>query len=199
MMGMINTLVRSWLKRKSAHAFYRLMEKVGRTPMPRDVGDFRLLSRKAVKDLVRLREQHRFMKGLFAWIGHRQIAVPYDRDPRHAGASKWSYLKLWSFSIEGITSFTTAPLKVATYVGLAVATLALGFGALTARVRGDETWARFRDHFFPLILAAQDDDGSFKLHGNPKHHTNSVHYRTCLCTLMLEVYYRFLPGTGGGI
>ncbi len=118
----------TWLKRTSAHAFYRLMEKVGHAPMPRDVGDFRLLGRAAVTDLLRLRESHRFMKGLFAWIGYRQIAVPYDRDPRHAGASKWNYLKLWSFSIEGITSFTTVPLKVATYVGLLVAVLALMFG-----------------------------------------------------------------------
>ncbi len=118
----------TWLKRTSAAAFYRLMEKVGRAPMPRDVGDFRLLSRVAVEDLNRLREQHRFMKGLFAWIGHRQISVPYDRDPRHAGTSKWNFIKLWSFSIEGITSFTTVPLKVATYVGLLVAVLALAFG-----------------------------------------------------------------------
>ncbi len=118
----------SWLKRSSARAFYRLMERVGRAPMPRDVGDFRLLSRQAVDDLIRLREQHRFMKGLFAWIGYPQVAVPYDRDPRHAGNSKWNYLKLWSFSIEGITSFTTVPLKVATYLGLVVAVLSLGFG-----------------------------------------------------------------------
>jgi len=118
----------TWLKRTSAGTFYRLMEKVGRAPMPRDVGDFRLLSRAAVADLVRLREQHRFMKGLFAWIGHRQISVPYDRDPRYAGTSKWNYLTLWSFSIEGITSFTTVPLKIATYVGLLVAVLALFFG-----------------------------------------------------------------------
>lgn len=118
----------TWFKRASAHAFYRLMENVGRAPMPRDVGDFRLLSQEVVRDLKRLREQHRFMKGLFAWVGYRQVAVPYDRDPRYAGQSKWNYLKLWSFSIEGITSFTTAPLKVATYVGLAVAVLALVFG-----------------------------------------------------------------------
>jgi len=118
----------TWLKRTSAHAFYRLMERVGRAPMPRDVGDFRLLSQAVTRDLKRLREQHRFMKGLFAWVGYRQVAVPYDRDPRYAGKSKWNYLKLWSFSIEGITSFTTAPLKVATYLGLVVALLALGFG-----------------------------------------------------------------------
>jgi glycosyltransferase involved in cell wall biosynthesis len=120
----------TWLKRASAAAFYRLMERVGRAPMPRNVGDFRLLSREVVRDLKRLREQHRFMKGLFAWVGYRQIAVPYDRDPRFAGESKWNYLKLWTFSIEGITSFTTAPLKVATYVGLIVAVLALIFGVI---------------------------------------------------------------------
>ena len=118
----------TWFKRTSAHAFYRLMEHVGRAPMPRNVGDFRLLSQEVVRDLKRLREQHRFMKGLFAWVGYRQVTVPYDRDPRYAGETKWNYLKLWAFSIEGITSFTTAPLKVATYAGLVVAVLALMFG-----------------------------------------------------------------------
>ena len=118
----------SWFKRTSAHAFYRLMEHVGRAPMPRDVGDFRLLSQEVVRDLKRLREQHRFMKGLFAWVGFRQVTIPYDRDPRYAGETKWNYFKLWAFSIEGITSFTTAPLKVATYAGLIVAVLALMFG-----------------------------------------------------------------------
>ena len=118
----------SWLKRSSAHAFYRVMERVGRAPMPRDVGDFRLLSRVAVDGLSRLREKHRFMKGLFAWIGYRQVAVQYDRDPRYAGTTKWGYLKLWSFSIEGITGFTTAPLKLATYVGVLVALGALAYG-----------------------------------------------------------------------
>ena len=118
----------SWFKRTSAHTFYRLMEHVGRAPMPRDVGDFRLLSQEVVRDLKRLREQHRFMKGLFAWVGFRQVTIPYDRDPRYAGETKWNYFKLWAFSIEGITSFTTAPLKVATYAGLVVAVLALMFG-----------------------------------------------------------------------
>ena len=120
----------SWLKRTSAGMFYRLMERVGRAPMPRDVGDFRLLSRRAVEGLKHLREQHRFMKGLFAWIGYPQVAVPYDRDPRFAGKTKWSYYKLWNFSIEGITAFTAAPLKVATYLGLLVAAFAFGFGCM---------------------------------------------------------------------
>jgi polyisoprenyl-phosphate glycosyltransferase len=62
-----------------------------------------------------VRERHRFMKGLFAWIGYRQVTVPYNRDQGAAGATKWNYCRLWNFSLEGITSFTIAPLKVATY------------------------------------------------------------------------------------
>jgi glycosyltransferase involved in cell wall biosynthesis len=75
-----------------------------------------------------MREQHRFMKGLFAWIGYPQAAVPYRRAPRHAGSTKWNYWKLWTFALEGITSFTCLPLKIATYVGLASALGAFGHG-----------------------------------------------------------------------
>jgi len=114
----------TWLKRLSAHLFYRFMERVGdRVTIPRDTGDYRLLNRRSLDALNRLREQHRFMKGLFAWIGYRQAAVPYHRDPRHASVSKWSYRRLWALSIEGITSFTIAPLKLATYLGLLVGLL----------------------------------------------------------------------------
>jgi hypothetical protein len=89
-------------------------------PVPADTGDFRLLSRRVVDALLELREQHRFMKGLFAWVGFPSYAVLYDRHPRHAGSSAWNYWKLWNFALEGITSFTTAPLRVATYLGLFV-------------------------------------------------------------------------------
>lgn len=119
----------SGLKRLSAHFFYRLIQYVGRVRIPEDTGDFRLMSRRAVFALRRLRERHRFMKGLFAWIGFPQTAVLYDRDPRAAGKSKFSYWRLWNFALEGITSFTTAPLRIATYLGLAVAALAFAFGA----------------------------------------------------------------------
>ena len=114
----------TWLKKASAAWFYRVIRKLSRVAIPQDTGDFRLLSRRAVEALRALREQHRFMKGLFAWIGYPAIAVEYDRDPRLAGQTKFNYWKLWNFAIEGITSFTIAPLKLATYFGLLVAALA---------------------------------------------------------------------------
>lgn len=114
----------SWFKKATASLFYRLIQRVSRVRIPEDVGDFRLLSRRAVDALGKLREQHRFMKGLFAWIGFRQIAVPYRRDPRFAGETKWNYWKLWNFALEGITSFTIAPLKAAMYSGSLIAVLA---------------------------------------------------------------------------
>lgn len=114
----------TWLKKASAAWFYKLIGRLSRVDIPRDTGDFRLLSGRAVQALRQLREQHRFMKGLFAWIGYPSIAVEYDRDPRMAGQTKFNYWKLWNFAIEGITSFTIAPLKMATYFGLAVALVA---------------------------------------------------------------------------
>jgi glycosyltransferase involved in cell wall biosynthesis len=119
------------LKKSTAHLFYRVMRKISRFEIPADTGDYRLLSRRAVDALKQLREQHRFMKGLFAWIGYKQIAVPYRRDPRFAGETKWNFWKLWNFAIEGITSFTIAPLKLASYLGLAVALGAFIYGMWT--------------------------------------------------------------------
>lgn len=119
----------SWLKKATAHAFYRLMNKLSRVDMPQDTGDFRLMSRRAVNALLSMREQHRFMKGLFAWVGFRGIAVEYDREPRAGGVSKFNYWQLWNLALEGITSFTIAPLKLATYLGLATAGLAFSYGA----------------------------------------------------------------------
>lgn len=116
------------LKRTTAALFYRLIQQASRVKIPEDTGDFRLLSRRAVDALAQLPEQHRFMKGLFAWIGFRQCAVLYRRDPRLAGKTKWNYWRLWNFAIEGITSFTIAPLKMATYVGLLTALGAFAYG-----------------------------------------------------------------------
>ena len=118
----------SWLKRVTAAGFYRVMSRLSPTPIPRDTGDFRLLSRRALDALRQLRERHRFMKGLFTWVGYRQCAVDYRRDPRHAGTSSFNYWKLWNFALEGITSFSTVPLRAATYVGLITAIIAFGFG-----------------------------------------------------------------------
>lgn len=121
----------SSLKKVTAYAFYRVIHHTSRVRIPPDTGDFRLLSRRAVDALRKLREQHRFMKGLFAWIGYPQISVPYRREPRHAGNTKWSYWSLWTFALDGITSFTTAPLKIATYVGLSTALGAFLYGLYT--------------------------------------------------------------------
>ena len=119
----------TWVKKITAHYFYRFIRSVSKVQIPEDAGDFRLLSRRAVESLKQLREQHRFMKGLFAWIGFPQKAVPYRRDPRYAGQTKWSYWRLWNFAIEGITSFSIAPLKLASYVGVLTAVAAFAYGA----------------------------------------------------------------------
>jgi len=121
----------SWVKRTTAALFYRVINRLSRVPIPADTGDCRLMSRRAVQALARLREQHRFMKGLFAWIGFPSTAVEYRREARAAGHTKFNYWKLWNFALEGITSFTTAPLKLATYVGFFIALLAFGFGLWT--------------------------------------------------------------------
>ncbi|MRD45828.1 glycosyltransferase [Caenimonas koreensis DSM 17982] len=119
----------SWLKKSTAAGFYGLMARISRVLIPRDTGDCRLMSRRAVDALGKLREHHRFMKGLFAWIGYPSIAVDYRRQARAAGDTKFNYWKLWNFALEGVTSFTTAPLRLATYVGFVIAFLAFVFGA----------------------------------------------------------------------
>ncbi len=116
-----------WLKRATAHAFYRVIGRLSKTPIPADTGDFRLLSPRALAALRELRERHRFMKGLFGWVGFRQKALPYHREARMAGRSSFGFWKLWNFALEGITSFTTAPLRVATYLGVLTALLAFAF------------------------------------------------------------------------
>jgi len=116
------------LKKFTSAAFYRIMQRLSATPLPPDTGDFRLMSRRAVDAIKQLRERQRFMKGLFTWVGYRQKAMVYDRDPRFAGSSKFNYWRLWNFALEGITSFSGAPLKIATYIGVFTALLAFGFG-----------------------------------------------------------------------
>jgi len=105
------------LKRTTAHFFYRVINKLSDVAIPSDVGDFRLFSRRAVDALNRLPESNRFMKGLFAWIGFPQVTLDYHRKARAAGLSKWPYWKLWNFALEGVTSFSTVPLRIASYVG----------------------------------------------------------------------------------
>ncbi|MEL7044187.1 MAG: glycosyltransferase family 2 protein [Pseudomonadota bacterium] len=117
-----------WFKRHSAALFYRVMNRLSDVPIPRDTGDYRLLSRRAVDALLQLREQHRYMKGLFAWIGYPQTAVSYARAPRIDGHSKWQLSDLWKLALEGLTSFTTAPLRLATWLGMLSSVVALAYG-----------------------------------------------------------------------
>ena len=118
----------SAMKKLTSKAFYRVINRVSRVPIPEDTGDFRLMSRRAVTALNSLRERNRFMKGLFAWIGYPQTAVLYHRDPRYAGKSKWNYFALLDLAVEGLTSFTIAPLKISTYIGFLTALGAFLYG-----------------------------------------------------------------------
>ncbi len=130
----------SWLKRSTASAFYRVIGRLSRIPIPADTGDFRLLSPRALQALGQLRERHRFMKGLFGWVGFRRVALPYHRHARMVGDSKFGLWKLWNFALEGITSFSTVPLRAATYLGMATAGVAFLFGGwvvLKAALYGD--------------------------------------------------------------
>ena len=111
----------TWFKKASAHWFYRVINGLSEVPIPEDVGDFRLLSRRSVEALNQLPERNRFMKGLFAWIGYKQVTLEYDRHARAAGETKWPYLKLLNFAIEGITGFSVVPLRLASYAGFLTA------------------------------------------------------------------------------
>ncbi len=120
----------TWLKKISSKLFYRVLDKVSDVPLPLDVGDFRLMSRRAVEALKQLPERNRYMKGLFAWIGFPQKELLYIREPRHAGRSQWSFGKLIGLALDGITSFTWAPLRFATLMGMLVAVGALAMGSM---------------------------------------------------------------------
>jgi glycosyltransferase involved in cell wall biosynthesis len=113
------------LKKWTACFFYRIHNAVSDVAIPENVGDFRLFTREVADALRRLPECRRFMKGLFAWVGFRTAVVEYARAPRVAGASKFSGWKLWNFAVEGLTSFSTLPLRVWTYVGVSLACIAL--------------------------------------------------------------------------
>lgn len=114
----------SWLKRASAHVFYRVINRMSEVEIPPDTGDFRLLSRSVLDALQALPERRRFMKGLFAWVGFRSTNIYYHREPRHSGKTTWSYWQLWNFAVEGITSFSQVPLQLAAYLGFLVSLLA---------------------------------------------------------------------------
>jgi glycosyltransferase involved in cell wall biosynthesis len=114
-------------KRLTADLFYRAHNRLTSEKIPPHAGDFRLLDRKVVDVIRALPERNRFMKGLFAWAGFRQAAVSYSRQPRQAGTTKFSYWKLWTFALDGITSTSTVPLRVWSYVGGSIAFMALAY------------------------------------------------------------------------
>lgn len=119
----------SWFKRSTAKGFYRLINAIAETPIPENVGDFRLLDRVAVDVINRLGERARFNKGLFSWVGFKQAEVSYVREARTAGTTKWRPWGLWRLALDGITASSTVPLRIWTYVGAIVAVLALTYAA----------------------------------------------------------------------
>ena len=112
-------------KRMSAGWFYWVFNSMSPVRIPPNVGDFRLVDRRAAEVLRQLPERNRFMKGLFAWVGFNSIGVPYERPERAAGTTKFNYWRLWNFALDGVVSFSTAPLRAWFYVGLVIATIAV--------------------------------------------------------------------------
>lgn len=116
-------------RRAASSLFHRVFAQLTTVPVVRDAGDFRLMSRAVVDALRRLPERTRFMKGLYAWVGFRQTTISYDIEPRLEGRSKWGVWRLWRLALDGITSFSSLPLKVWSVVGLAFALAALAYGS----------------------------------------------------------------------
>lgn len=114
-------------KKTSAGLFYKLFNKISDTPIPHNTGDFRLIDRKVIEALKKLPEKNRFMKGLFAWPGFTSVGVVYDRPARQFGKTKFNAWRLWNFAVDGITSFSTWPLRIWSYVGVGIAIISLIF------------------------------------------------------------------------
>ena len=125
----VNRKSDSFLKRKTAELFYMIHRRISNLKIPENVGDFRLMDRVVVEALKQLPERQRFMKGLFAWVGFKTVVVDYTRTSRASGETKFSGWKLWNFAIEGVTSFSAAPLKLWTYIGSIGALLSLCYAA----------------------------------------------------------------------
>lgn len=117
----------SWFKKFSSRMFYKVLQKSTTIPIQRDTGDFRLLDKRCVDALKQIREKERYTKGFFSWIGFNKKEIKYVRDPRAAGQTHWNYLKLVNLAIDGIVSFTTAPLRISTVMGILVSILAFGY------------------------------------------------------------------------
>lgn len=116
-----------WLRKKLSLLYYRLLQKTTKVHVLQNVGDFRLLDRICIDALISMRETQRYTKGMFQWIGFKKKEILFDQDARIAGDSKWNYFKLIGLAVEGITSYTTSPLKIATVMGLIVSLCAFGY------------------------------------------------------------------------
>lgn len=110
----------SWFKKVTSTVFYKILQRSTNIPIQQDTGDFRLLDKRCVEALRQFRESQRYTKGMFSWIGYKKKEIGYDRDERLAGETKWNYLKLINLAIDGITSFTTAPLRISSVLGILV-------------------------------------------------------------------------------
>ena len=124
-----NRYAESYLKRISASLFYKFISNISDITVPEDVGDFRLMTRKVVESIRQLPENQRFMKGLFAWIGFKTTTIEYEVQQRQAGQTRFNGWKLWNLAIDGITSFSTWPLRIWTYIGMAISFMSLVYAS----------------------------------------------------------------------
>lgn len=118
----------SFFKRKTAEFFYKILSKVTKVHIPANTGDYRLMDRQVVETVKQLPERTRFMKGIFAWVGYPTACLYFDRPDRVDGVTSWNFPKLWSFALDGIFSFTTIPLKIWTYIGALISSIAFFYG-----------------------------------------------------------------------
>jgi polyisoprenyl-phosphate glycosyltransferase len=130
----------TWFKEITAKVFYRLIRRMTTIDIPVDTGDFRLMSRRVVTDMKRLQEQSRFVRGLVTWVGYNQTPVLYDRNRRYGGATKYPFAKMMRFALDGITGFSSQPLRLASHAGLffAMASLTLMVGLMIYKVSGGQ-------------------------------------------------------------
>ncbi|MGL4825958.1 MAG: glycosyltransferase family 2 protein [Vibrionaceae bacterium] len=119
----------SWAKKLSANLFYKFHNLIANVPLPDNVGDFRLMTQRVVESIRKLPENQRFMKGLFSWVGFKTAVIEYQRPARAAGRTSFNGWKLWNFALEGITSFSTAPLRIWLYLGLIISAIAFIYGS----------------------------------------------------------------------
>ncbi|WEG12195.1 glycosyltransferase family 2 protein [Pullulanibacillus sp. KACC 23026] len=121
----------SWLRRFTSKKYYELLQKTTRMPICPDAGDFRLLDRRCIEAVKKMRESHRYTKGLYCWIGFKKKEIKYVAAPRVSGESKWSYISLLNLAVEGLTSYTTLPLRLSSFFGFLVSFLALVYMVIT--------------------------------------------------------------------